>query len=98
MTGMQRFGDNLRTVPARLKESVVRTGMPSTDRSRSSFVFGNLFLHLHSVRAHLWTFRWSTTWGLGIMALSAFLVTLATGILLMFYYKPYPEVAYWSIK
>jgi quinol-cytochrome oxidoreductase complex cytochrome b subunit len=32
------------------------------------------------------------------MALSAFLVTLATGILLMFYYKPYPEVAYWSIK
>jgi quinol-cytochrome oxidoreductase complex cytochrome b subunit len=32
------------------------------------------------------------------MALSAFLLTLATGILLMFYYKPYPEVAYWSIK
>jgi quinol-cytochrome oxidoreductase complex cytochrome b subunit len=98
MTGMQRFGANLRAVPARLKGSVVRTGTPTTDRSRSSFVFGNLFLHLHSVRAHLWTFRWSTTWGLGIMALSAFLVTLGTGILLMFYYKPYPEVAYWSIK
>jgi quinol-cytochrome oxidoreductase complex cytochrome b subunit len=95
---MQRFGANLRAVPARVKESVVRTGKPTTDRSRSSFVFGNLFLHLHSVRAHLWTFRWSTTWGLGIMALSAFLVTLGTGILLMFYYKPYPEVAYWSIK
>jgi quinol-cytochrome oxidoreductase complex cytochrome b subunit len=98
MTGMQRFGANVRAVPRVLKESVVRTGKPTTDRSRSSFVFGNLFLHLHAVRAHLWTFRWSTTWGLGIMALSAFLVTLATGILLMFYYKPYPEVAYWSIK
>jgi len=97
-TGMQRFGENIRAVPKHLREGVVRTGKPTTDRSRSSFVFGNLFLHLHSVRAHLWTFRWSTTLGLGIMALSAFLVTLGTGILLMFYYKPYPEVAYWSIK
>jgi len=98
MTGMQRFGANLRALPVRVKESVVRTGRPTTDRSRSSFVFGNVFLHLHAVRAHLWTFRWRTTWGLGIMALSAFLVTLGTGILLMFYYKPYPEAAYWSIK
>ena len=98
MNGMQRFVGNVRRIPAHVRESVVRTGRPTTDRSRSSFVFGNLFLHLHSVRAHLWTFRWSTTFGLGIMALSAFLVTLGTGILLMFYYKPYPEVAYWSIK
>jgi quinol-cytochrome oxidoreductase complex cytochrome b subunit len=98
MNGMARFTENLRALPAHLRDSVVRTGRPDTDRSRSSFVFGNLFLHLHAVRAHLWTFRWSTTWGLGIMALSAFLVTLGTGILLMFYYKPYPEAAYWSIK
>jgi quinol-cytochrome oxidoreductase complex cytochrome b subunit len=98
MSGMQCFAANLRAVPAEVRRSIVRTGKPTTDRSRSSFVFGNLFLHLHAVRAHLWTFRWSTTWGLGIMALSAFLVTLGTGLLLMFYYKPYPEAAYWSIK
>jgi quinol-cytochrome oxidoreductase complex cytochrome b subunit len=98
MTALARFVANLRTVPRHVRESVVRTGTPSTDRSRSSFVFGNLFLHLHSVRVHRWTFRWSTTWGLGMMALSAFLITLGTGVLLMFYYKPYPEVAYWSIK
>ena len=98
MSGLRRFGENLRALPVRVRESAVRTGKPTTDRSRSSFVFGNLFLHLHSVRAHRWTLRWSTTWGLGIMALSAFLVTLATGVLLMFYYKPYPEVAYSSIK
>ena len=98
MSGLARFRDNVRAVPARVRESIVRTGKPVTDRGRSSFVFGNLFLHLHSVRAHRWTLRWSTTWGLGIMALSAFLVTLATGILLMFYYKPYPDAAYWSIK
>jgi cytochrome b-561 len=95
---MRRFLENLRATPARLRGSVVRSGAPTTDRSRSSFVFGNVFLHLHSVRVHLWTLRWATTWGLGIMALSAFLLTLATGILLMFYYKPYPDVAYWSVK
>jgi len=32
------------------------------------------------------------------MAASAFFITLGTGILLMFYYKPYPDVAYASIK
>ena len=36
--------------------------------------------------------------GLGIMTTAAFLITLITGILLMFYYKPYPDVAYQSIK
>jgi len=42
--------------------------------------------------------RWASTWGLGVITLSAFVITLGTGILLMFYYKPYPEVAYESIK
>src|SRR3990172_3382648 len=72
--------------------------MPRTDRTRSTFVFGNVFLHLHAVRTHRWSLRWSTTWGLGITAMAAFLITLVTGVLLMFYYKPYPEVAYLSIK
>jgi len=97
-SGVQRFLENLRSLPATTRESVVRTGAPTTDRSRSSFVFGNLFLHLHAVRVHRWTLRWTTTFGLGIIAASAFILTLGTGILLMFYYKPYPEVAYQSIK
>jgi quinol-cytochrome oxidoreductase complex cytochrome b subunit len=95
---MRRFLGNLRAVPSQLKASMVRSGTPNSDRSRSSFVFSNLFLHLHAVRVHRWTLRWATTWGLGIMAASAFFITLGTGILLMFYYKPYPEVAYASIK
>ncbi len=36
--------------------------------------------------------------GLGIAAATAFLVTLVTGVLLMCYYKPYPDVAYHSMK
>jgi quinol-cytochrome oxidoreductase complex cytochrome b subunit len=92
------FWRNLKSTPARLLETAFRGGAPKTDRTRSTFVFGNVFLHLHSVRTHRWSLRWSTTWGLGIASAAAFLVTLITGILLMFYYKPSPDVAYQSIK
>jgi quinol-cytochrome oxidoreductase complex cytochrome b subunit len=96
--GPHDFLGNLRAVPRRFMGSAFRTGPPVTDRGRSSFVFGNVFLHLHSVRTHRWSLRWTTTAGLGIASVAAFLITLVTGVLLMFYYKPYPDVAYDSIK
>lgn len=95
---LAEFRHNLRAAPRRILETAFRTGLPKTDRSRSTFVFGNVFLHLHSVRTHRWSLRWLTTAGLGIASLSAFLLTLVTGVLLMFYYKPYPDAAYQSIK
>jgi quinol-cytochrome oxidoreductase complex cytochrome b subunit len=95
---LQDFLHNLRAAPRRIAESAFRSGRPATDRTRSTFVFGNVFLHLHSVRTHRWSLRWTTTAGLGIATLAAFLITLVTGILLMFYYKPYPDVAYDSMK
>ncbi|MBI2930141.1 MAG: cytochrome b N-terminal domain-containing protein [Planctomycetes bacterium] len=97
-TALRRFWDNVKGTPRRFLETMFRGGKPVTDRSRSTFVFGNVFFHLHSVRTHRWSLRWPTTWGLGMITLSAFLVTLVTGVLLMFYYKPYPDVAYLSIK
>jgi quinol-cytochrome oxidoreductase complex cytochrome b subunit len=97
-TGLVEFRENLRGAPRRVAQTAFRTGRPTTDRGRSSFVFGNVFLHLHSARTHLWSLRWRTTFGLGIASVAAFLITLVTGILLMFYYKPYPDVAYESIK
>ena len=95
---LRTFRDNLRQAPRRVVAAAFRTGTPRTDRSRSTFVFGNVFLHLHSVRTHRWSLRWATTAGLGIATLAAFLITLVTGVLLMFYYKPYPEAAYLSMK
>ena len=93
-----RFIENIKAAPRRFAETMFRSGKPYSDRTRSTFVFGNVFLHLHPVRTHRWSLRWSTTWGLGIAAASCFFVLLATGVLLMFYYKPYPDVAYLSIK
>jgi quinol-cytochrome oxidoreductase complex cytochrome b subunit len=95
---MKEFLDNLRLAPRRILQTALRSGRPETDRTRSTFVFGNVFLHLHSVRTHLWSLRWSTSMGLGIASTAAFLITLVTGVLLMFYYKPYPDAAYDSIK
>jgi quinol-cytochrome oxidoreductase complex cytochrome b subunit len=97
-SGLAQILKNLQALPEQLRNATFRSGKPNTDRTRSTFVFGNLFLHLHSVRTHLWSLRWTTTMGLGIATTAAFLITLVTGILLMFYYKPYPDVAYQSIK
>jgi quinol-cytochrome oxidoreductase complex cytochrome b subunit len=88
----------LRQSPGRFWRSLSRSGRPDSDRARSRFVFGNVFLHLHPARVHRWSLRWWTTVGLGIVALSAFVLTVVTGVLLMFYYKPYPDVAYQSVK
>jgi quinol-cytochrome oxidoreductase complex cytochrome b subunit len=97
---LKRFAANLRAVPAQLKGTALRGsgGVPGTDRARSTAVFGNVFLHLHTVRVHRWSLRWATTWDFGIMAVGSFALTLVTGVLLMFYYKPSTAVAYDSIK
>lgn len=95
---LRTFLRDLVRSPRRVRDAALRGGMPTTDRTRSNFVFGNVFLHLHAVRTHRWSLRWSTTWGLGLAATAAFLIALVSGVLLMFYYKPYPQAAYDSIK
>jgi quinol-cytochrome oxidoreductase complex cytochrome b subunit len=97
-TALKQFARDLREVPEHVRQTALRSGRPTTDRTRSTFVFNNVFLHLHAVRTHRWSLRWTTTAGLGIASVAAFLITLVTGILLMFYYKPYPDVAYESMK
>ncbi len=92
------FWKRLKESPRAFWQSLSRAGKPETDRSRSKFVFGNVFLHLHPARVHRWSLRWWTTAGLGTITLAAFLITVVTGVLLMFYYKPYPAVAYQSVK
>ena len=97
-SALRQFWLNLKSTPKRFLDTAFRGGAPRTDRTRSTCVFGNVFIHLHSVRTHRWSLRWSATWGLGIATFAAFLITLVTGVLLMFYYKPSPDAAYQSIK
>jgi hypothetical protein len=59
---LREFVDNLKAVPRRVYQTAFRGGPPTTDRTRSTFVFGNVFLHLHSVRTHRWSLRCTSRW------------------------------------
>ncbi|MGA2258570.1 MAG: cytochrome b N-terminal domain-containing protein [Thermoguttaceae bacterium] len=45
-SGLGVFVQNLVALPRQLREAVFRNGPPNSDRNRSQFVFGNVFLHL----------------------------------------------------
>ncbi len=97
-TGLQNFKENIRNLPRGFWDSWIRQGPLVSARNRSLAVFSNLWLHLHSTRIHPRTLKFSTTMGLGIGSLASFLILVATGILLMVYYKPGLETAYESMK
>ncbi|MBI4406034.1 MAG: cytochrome b N-terminal domain-containing protein [Deltaproteobacteria bacterium] len=92
------FLHNLASLPKTFRDSFVRHGRPTTDRTRSQMVMSNVFLHIHSTRIHRYTLRKTFTFGLGIIAAASFFILLVTGVLLMIYYKPSVALAYDSIK
>jgi len=96
--GLAAFLANLRRLPDTLSYSIFRHGRPRSERGRSQAVFSSLFLHLHPTRVHVRTLGLTATFGLGIAALSFFIILLVTGILLMVYYTPSTELAYNSMK
>src|SRR5512133_501670 len=81
-------------LPRVISESVFRNPIPQTDLERASTSFTNFFLHLHPVKVNKNTLRPIYTLGLGLMSLFLFLILIATGVLLMFYYVPSTTQAY----
>jgi quinol-cytochrome oxidoreductase complex cytochrome b subunit len=57
-----------------------------------------LFLHFHSVKVHVNSLKPSYTLAFGLITVVCLAILTLTGILLMVYYKPTPELAYASIK
>ncbi len=98
MKGLLDIQDNLKALPRNARDSLLRHGTVSSDRTRSQAVFGNFFLHVQSTRVHRHSLRPSTTFGLGVIALILFGILCATGALLMVYYKPSVDQAYNSVK
>ena len=84
----------IRGLPSNVWSSVFRNPLPSTDLERASTSFTNFFLHIHPVKVHRNTLRPIYTLGLGLMSLFLFMILVATGILLMFYYVPSTTQAY----
>ncbi|OGO39747.1 MAG: hypothetical protein A2147_06250 [Chloroflexi bacterium RBG_16_57_8] len=95
---LKQFVNNLKSLPSAASEVLLGGGLPKSDRERSQLSFHNFFLHMQSVRVHKHSLRWSYTLGLGIIAAASFVILVVTGVLLMIYYKPSTELAYFSIK
>src|SRR6059036_1531773 len=80
-----------------LWNSIFRHGPPDTARNRGLVVLTNVFLHLHPVKVRKSGIRLRFTWCMGGITFFLFLVEVATGLLLMFYYHPTVEYAYVDI-
>src|SRR5260370_29846536 len=78
-------------------QSIFRHGYEDTPRNRILMVSGNVWLHLHPSKVQKHTVRLRFTWCMGGITFLLFLVTVITGVYLMFYYRPTPEYPYAAI-
>ncbi len=82
----------------RLWRSVVRHGVRGTNRNRVMLVMENVFLHLHSAKVRRRTLEASSTYYLGAISLTLFVVLTMTGLMVMLYYHPSVPQAYEDMK
>lgn len=97
-TGIDKFKDNLKNIKESFTGSFLRSGRPTSDRSRAAAMFNNFFLHVQGVKTHINTLRPAYTFGLGLASLFLLLITVISGVLLMIYYSPSIERAYNTVK
>jgi len=91
--------------PGRLREwltiiyhSIFRHSYEDTPVNRQKQVRDNVWLHLHPQTVRRGAVSIGYTWCAGGITFLLFLVTVVTGILLMFYYRPTAEYAYADMK
>ena len=96
MSVFSRIGDWVRQ--GQIWRSVWRHGIPRDRRTRAMAILSNVFLHLHPVAIRKSGIRLSFTWCMGGLTFFLFLVEVITGVLLMFYYRPTVEYAYFDIQ
>ncbi len=77
--------------------SIVRNGWPTSVRGRSLAVMNSVFLHLHPIRTRPDAIKMTYTFGLGGISFFLFLLLTLTGVILMFYYIPTTEQAWFTL-
>jgi len=85
-------------VESQVWKAIFRHGYEDTPRNRVLMVTANVFLHLHPAKVRRHGVRMRFTWCMGGLTFLMFLVTVVTGIYLMFYYRPVAEYAYADMK
>ena len=82
----------------KLGRSIFRVGVPGSNLGRAQAMVSSFLLHLQPAKVQRRTLQPSTTLGLGLISLFLFAILVITGVLLMFYYVPSTERAYYSMK
>lgn len=71
---------------------------PQSNREAGDAVVKSFLLHWFPHRVSLKSLSWGYSFWLGTISFALFLILCLTGIILMFFYVPSVERAYWSIK
>jgi cytochrome b-561 len=82
----------------RLWRWITWTWSPASEREASTAIVENLWLHWFPAKVDEASFSWSYSLWLGVISAFLFLILTVTGVLLMFFYVPSTQQAYWSIK
>ena len=88
----------LRARLRRLWRSVAWSWAPETELEAGDAIVRNLWLHWFPNKVTLRSASWTYSLWLGTAAASLFVILLVTGMLLMFFYVPAVQAAYWSMK
>ncbi len=74
------------------------TWSPQSERESSESVVKNFWLHWFPSRVSLRSLSWGYSLWLGTIAASLFVILVLTGLILLYFYIPSVQQAYWSIK
>src|SRR4030088_3621804 len=78
--------------------SIFRHGYSDAPRNRVLQVSANVWMHRHPSKMRRHGIRYRHTWCAGGLTFLLYLCTVVTGVVLMFYYRPTGEYAYWDVK
>jgi quinol-cytochrome oxidoreductase complex cytochrome b subunit len=89
----------LKTVQSnKIWKSIFRREYPQDDAGRMRVMTQNFWLHIHPPKVYKNSIQAKTSYGLGTITFTLFLLLVVTGILLMFYYVPDTHRAYQDMK
>src|SRR5512141_2575258 len=88
----------MRAQLTRLWRWITWTWNPASELQASTAIVENLWLHWFPAKVAEESFAWRYSLWLGAISAFLFLILTVTGVLLMFFYVPSTQQAYWSIK
>jgi len=97
-SGLVKYRDNLMSIKSSFLGSFLRSGKPTSDKSRTAVVVNNFFLHLHGAKTHVNSLKPTYTLGLGLISFFLMVIAFISGGFLMVYYSPATETAYNAVK